>query len=169
MIKIYTDGCCKKDKRGAWGAVVLNGSATKMIGGFKENTTNNQMEISGALAGLHACSYFPSEILIISDSKYFVDSFNMYLPNWIKKGWRKADGDPVKNIDLWQEAQRLKLQAKIKPKAQWVKGHNECIWNRIADQIASHCFYNQGGININFKSPMDLKLNYIEHIGKLRA
>lgn len=169
MIEIYTDGCCKRDKRGAWGAVVLNGTATKIIGGFHEGTTNNIMEMMGPKHGLDACGYFPEEIKIYSDSKYFVNAFNTWVEKWHRNGWRTAEKEDVKNKELWQELLRLKRSFKLMPVAEWVKGHHENIWNRIADKTADHCFYQNQGININFKSPSHLKLNYDEHIGKLRA
>lgn len=170
MIRIYTDGCCKKDKRGAWGAVVLNGAATKLIGGYSENVTNNIMEITGPIEGLRACSYFPSKIKIYSDSTYLVDGFNQWLERWANSHWITSERKkPVKNQPLWQELYRLKKLKGMQAEAEWVRGHAENIWNRIADQTAEHCFAHRDGINIHFKSPTHLKLGYEEYIGSLRT
>lgn len=170
MIRVYTDGTYyhKRDKCGAWGAVVFNGSASKIIGGYEKDTTNNRMEMMGPIHSMMGLSYFPDQILIRSDSQYVVESFNSYLAKWAKNGWRTIEGNPIKNCDLWQEAYRLKLMLKDKVRMKWIRGHQGSLPNRIADRICTYCYENQCQININFNSEKELEKQYEGHIGAAR-
>lgn len=170
MIRVYTDGTYyhKRDKCGAWGAVVFNGNASKIIGGYEKDTTNNRMEMMGPIHAMKGLSYFPDEILIRSDSEYVVNSFNSYLARWAKNGWLGVNKQPIKNDDLWKEMHRLKLMMQGRVRMKWVKGHSGSLPNRIADQICIYCFENKNQININFDSEKELEGQYERHIGIAR-
>lgn len=57
-----------------------------------------------------------------------------YSLNWIKKGWKRSDGKPVKNVDLW----KLLIEASGRHTVdwQWVKGHSGDEGNERADELA---------------------------------
>jgi len=70
----------------------------------------------------------------VSDSQYVVKGLAEWLPGWKRKGWRKADGQPVMNADLWQRLDELARHHDVRPK--WVRGHNGHPENERVDQLA---------------------------------
>ena len=143
LVKIYTDGAARGNPEGPGGyAAVLEVRDScgqlhrKEISGAYEKTTNNRMELLAAIVGLEALNR-PCEVELYSDSKYLVDAFNAHwVDNWVKRGWKKADGQRVKNITLWK---RL-LQAKQPHQVTfiWVKGHAGHPQNERWDELATH-------------------------------
>lgn len=98
------------------------------------NTTNNRMEIMGVIRGLEALTE-PCEVLLTSDSKYVLDTISQnWIEGWKAKGWKKADGKRVKNVDLWQKIYELISRHKID--VEWVKGHDGHEFNERCDKLA---------------------------------
>jgi len=134
-VNIYSDGACSGNPGpGGYGAILeYNGKEMELCGG-ERNTTNNRMELMGIIVGLEALKE-PCSVTITTDSKYVTDAFNKYwLNSWQKKNWKKSDGKPVLNQDLWQ---RL-LNATEKHKVQFVHvlGHNGHEYNERCDKLA---------------------------------
>jgi len=133
-VYIYSDGSSLGNHRaGGWGTILKYNNHTKEISGGKDYTTNNQMELQGAIEGLKLLKE-PCEVELISDSKYVVQSINEWLPNWIKNNWKTAAKKDVKNVELWQEY--VKISQSHKVKATWVKGHAGHIENERCDILA---------------------------------
>lgn len=134
-VKIYTDGACSGNPGpGAWAAILIFGEIEKEISGFEEETTNNRMELQASIEGLKALKQ-PCAVDLYSDSAYLVSGFNKgWLKNWQRKGWQNAAGNPVSNIDLWQELLRLSDQHEVT----WhkVKGHADNPYNNRCDELA---------------------------------
>lgn len=134
-VNIYSDGACSKNPGpGGYGVVLeYNGSEAELSGGERE-TTNNRMELMGVIVGLEALKE-PCEVVVTSDSKYVTDAFNRgWLNSWQKKNWKKSDGKPVMNKDLWE---RLLNAAKIhEVKFVHVLGHNGHEYNERCDRLA---------------------------------
>lgn len=105
----------------------------EISGGFRE-TTNNRMEIFAAIAALEQLIE-PCEITLYSDSRYLVDAVSKrWLANWKRRGWIKADKQPVLNVDLWR-----RLEAAMAPhrlKFVWVRGHASNAENNRCDELA---------------------------------
>ena len=78
---------------------------------------------------------FPCQIAITTDSKYVMDGVTKWLPNWLQRDWRTAEGKPVKNQDLWQ--QMIPLLEKHHVTWHWVEGHSGHPENERADQLAN--------------------------------
>ena len=140
---IYTDGSARgnPDGPGGYGVVIIYVDPrgikhVKEISEGFEKTTNNRMELMGVIAGLEALNR-PCEIELYSDSQYVIKAFNdHWIDNWIKKGWKKSDGKPVLNIDLWQ-----RLLAAARPHSitwHWVKGHAGHKENERCDELATN-------------------------------
>ena len=92
------------------------------------------MELLAAIVGLEALKK-PCDVELTSDSKYLVDAFNQkWVDGWIKKGWKGANKQPVKNKDLWQRL--LKAKEPHQVKFIWVKGHNGHEFNERCDEMA---------------------------------
>jgi len=140
LIKIYTDGACSGNPgKGGYGTILIaeddNGTIHKkeLTQGFKV-TTNNRMELLAAIVGLEALKK-PCVVELTSDSKYLVDAFNQkWIDGWIKKGWKGANKQPVKNQDLWKRL--LKAKEPHDVKFIWVKGHAGHEFNERCDQMA---------------------------------
>lgn len=141
-VEIYTDGSARgnPDGPGGYGTVLryLDSSGTiherEYSGGYQK-TTNNRMELMAAIVGLEALNR-PCEVDLYSDSQYVVKAFtDHWIDGWIKRGWRKANKEPVKNVDLWQ---RLLAAAKDHQITyHWVKGHAGHEMNERCDALAT--------------------------------
>ncbi|HEY4222728.1 MAG TPA: ribonuclease HI [Myxococcota bacterium] len=138
-VTIYCDGSCLGNPGpGGWAALLVVGAAEgrqeKMLTGSERHTTNNRMEISGALFGLRALKR-PCAVLVVTDSNYVVKGMSEWRHGWIKRGWKKADGKPVENRDLWEEL--VAAAGKHTVKWQWVKGHAGHLENERVDAAAN--------------------------------
>ena len=134
MIKIYTDGSCLENPgNGGWAAIIINDGKKIQIKGSKKNTTNNQMEL---LAPIEALKKIPkgSEVQIFTDSKYVKSGITVWIHNWKINGWKTANKQKVKNIELWKELDILSNQFEIK--WNWVKAHSSDKLNNEVDLIA---------------------------------
>ena len=134
-VTLYTDGACKGNPGpGGWGCVLVYGGAEKELSGGEAKTTNNRMELSAAIAGLSALKS-PCEVELWSDSKYLVDAVTKgWARSWKAKGWKKSDGKPALNPDLWEKL--LELLSIHKVEFVWVKGHNGHAYNERCDRLA---------------------------------
>ncbi len=132
---VYTDGACRGNPGpGAWGALLRYGEHEREISGGERTTTNNRMELMGAIAALEALTR-PSEVVLYTDSQYVKKGMSEWLKSWISRGWLTADRKPVKNADLWQ---RLQAAASIhEVDWQWVRGHNGDPGNERVDALAN--------------------------------
>ena len=133
-IEIHTDGACLGNPGpGGWAALLrFNGTERELAGG-EAQTTNNRMELMGAIAALEALKE-PCSAVLHSDSKYVLQGISEWLPGWKRKGWKTAGGSAVKNQDLWQ---RLDAAAAIhRMQWQWVKGHAGHPDNERVDGLA---------------------------------
>ena len=133
-VVIYTDGACSGNPGpGGWGAILTSGNHRKELKGGEEHTTNNRMELMGAISALEALKG-PSNVELHTDSKYVQQGISQWIHGWKRNGWKTADKKPVKNTDLWQ-----RLDAAMKHhdvKWHWVKGHAGHDMNERADELA---------------------------------
>ena len=133
-VTIYTDGACSGNPGpGGWAAILIYGKHEKELSGGEEETTNNRMELSGAIAALGALTERCS-VTLYTDSQYIERAVNEHwLDGWKKHGWRRREG-PVKNLELWQELDRLLGEHSVA--VRWVKGHAENEYNNRCDALA---------------------------------
>lgn len=134
-IDLYTDGACSGNPgAGGYGAILIYRGVEREISGGEPSTTNNRMEIYAVIAGLR-CLKEKCKVNIYSDSAYTVNAFNQHwIDNWIKSGWKKADGKPVLNAELWQELYSLVRQHEVRFIK--VKGHADNEYNNRCDALA---------------------------------
>ncbi|MFM9825796.1 ribonuclease HI [Flavobacterium sp.] len=132
-IHIYTDGAAKGNPGpGGYGVVIeLVGTAHKkeFYEGFR-HTTNNRMELLAVIVGLEKLKNINMKVLVISDSKYVVDSV---LKKWVF-GWEKKGFTGKKNPDLWKRF--LVIYSKHQVDFKWIKGHNNHPQNERCDALA---------------------------------
>ncbi|MBE6535088.1 MAG: ribonuclease HI [Ruminococcaceae bacterium] len=135
-VDIYTDGACRGNPgKGGWGAILVFGNVEKELSGGEAMTTNNRMELLGAIRAMEALKE-PCEITLTSDSKYLTDAINQgWLESWKKRGWKKADKSPVLNVELWQRIDELISVHKVT--FVWVHGHAGHHYNERCDALAT--------------------------------
>jgi ribonuclease HI len=134
-VEIYTDGACKGNPgAGGWGALLrMRGKERELFGG-EAHTTNNRMELMGAISALEALTR-PCRVVLHTDSKYVQQGITEWVHGWKLRGWKTADKKPVKNEDLWRRLDELSARHRIQ--WVWVKGHAGHDGNERADQLAN--------------------------------
>lgn len=134
-VTIYSDGACLGNPgRGGYGTVLLFGPTRKELSAGFQRTTNNRMELLGAIVGLEALTR-PCKVELWSDSQYLIHAMTKgWLTGWQKRGWRTASKEPVKNRDLWERLLRAIEGHDIR--WQWVRGHTGDVENERCDQLA---------------------------------
>ena len=134
-VTLYTDGACSGNPGpGGWGAILVYKDWKKELHGGDSMTTNNRMELTGAIEGLKALKEV-CRVELYSDSKYLVDAMEKgWAVSWRAHGWRKADKKPALNPDLWERL--LDLCEKHQVNLHWVKGHAENPYNDRCDELA---------------------------------
>ena len=135
-VVIYTDGACSGNPgAGGWGAILMHGNRAKEISGFEANTTNNRMELTAVIKALQMLKS-PCSVELYSDSAYVVNAFLQgWLENWKNNGWIGSDKKQVKNLELWQELDRLMSVHSVHFNK--VKGHADNEYNNRCDALAT--------------------------------
>ncbi|MBW8367489.1 MAG: ribonuclease HI [Arenimonas sp.] len=133
-VDIHTDGACLGNPGPGRRAArrLQDGPAREQAGG-EAQTTNNRMELLAAIMALEALKS-PCQVVLSTDSQYVQKGIGEWLPNWIRRGWKTAGGDPVKNKDLWERLQLAAAPHSVKWK--WVKGHAGHVENERVDKLA---------------------------------
>jgi ribonuclease HI len=137
MIEVYCDGACEPNPGpGGWGFVAYQDGAEihSDFGGDAE-TTNNRMELEGALRALTwmAVSCAGREAALLSDSRYVVDGCNDWRHKWKAKGWKRGK-EEIKNPVLWRSLDEVLTNYPLK--LTWCKGHSGIIGNERADELS---------------------------------
>jgi ribonuclease HI len=133
-VSIWTDGACSGNPGpGGWGAILNYEGHEKELCGGEALTTNNRMELMGAISALEALSR-PCAVDVHTDSQYLRGGVTGWIGNWKRNGWRTADKKPVKNEDLWRRLDEATARHDIAWK--WVKGHAGDRMNERADELA---------------------------------
>jgi ribonuclease HI len=134
-VTIYTDGACKGNPGpGGWGAILFYGDKKKEICGGEPATTNNRMELMGAIQALELLNR-PCKIELHTDSQYVMKGIQEWIKGWKARGWKTADKSPVKNDDLWKRLDAARDRHDVDWR--WVKGHAGHPLNERADALAN--------------------------------
>jgi ribonuclease HI len=134
---VYSDGACIGNPGpGGYGAIVrVPGHPEKTLSDGKARTTNNEMEMTGAIEGLKAAvSLGAGDVTVFTDSEYLVKGMNSWMKGWLRNGWKTRTGDPVKNRELWEELHRLTQGRAVT--WTWVAGHAGHPENERCDSLA---------------------------------
>ena len=139
QIVVFTDGASKGNPGpGGWGVIIAtpDGHVTER-GGGAAMTTNNKMELSGAIAALSSLEGTTGRVSIYTDSTYVIQGIREWLHNWKRRGWRTSTGGDVMNRDLWEQLDAL-VSARGARAITWhyVRGHIGIPGNERVDEIA---------------------------------
>ena len=134
-VEIWTDGGCKPNPgRGGWAVVLRYKGTEREMSGGEADTTNNRMELTAAAMALESLKR-PCKVVLHTDSQYLKDGITRWHTGWVRKNWRTAGGDAVKNMDLWR-----RILDAAKPHDidwRWVRGHNGDEMNERVDVMAT--------------------------------
>ncbi len=134
QIEIHTDGACLGNPGpGGWAALLRYGEREREVAGGEPQTTNNRMELMAAIVGLETLTE-ACEVTLYTDSQYVRQGITEWLPGWIRRHWKTAGGDPVKNRDLWERLHAAAGRHRIDWR--WVKGHSGDPDNERVDTLA---------------------------------
>jgi ribonuclease HI len=134
-VTIYTDGACIGNPGpGGYGVILIyEGHRRELSGGFRR-TTNNRMEITGAIVGLEALRE-KCKVTLYSDSAYLVNAMSRgWAVRWRAAGWKRNKRYRALNPDLWERLLRLCEYHDVR--FSWVKGHAETRDNVRCDELA---------------------------------
>ena len=154
MFALFSDGACRGNPGpGAWGAMGQNsrGDVLFQSNGVNFATTNNRMELEGAIVALEELERCLEQeghsllrgVFLFSDSKYVVDGITRWVSGWKRRGWKKADKTVPSNLDLWK---RLDDTAAKFPclEFRWVQGHSGHPQNEYVDRLANKALDESG-------------------------
>lgn len=138
--RVFTDGACSGNPgAGGWGAVVLTPKNAFTFSGFSPMTTNNRMELTAVIKGLtFARKCKKKKVHVFSDSAYVVNAITKgWLKTWHANGWKKSDGEIIKNSEMWAALYILITSGFFdEVKFFKVKGHSGNHFNEMADKLA---------------------------------
>lgn len=133
-VEVWTDGACSGNPGpGGWGAILTFKGKERELSGGEAMTTNNRMELMGAISALETLTR-PCTVALHTDSQYLRQGITSWIHGWKRNGWKTADRKPVKNVELWQRLETALGRHKIEWK--WVKGHAGDEMNERADALA---------------------------------
>lgn len=133
-VEIHTDGACLGNPGpGGWAALLRYNARERELAGGEALTTNNRMELMAAIVGLETLSE-ACAVTLVTDSQYVRQGITEWMPNWVRRGWKTAGGDPVKNRDLWERLHAAAARHRVDWR--WVKGHAGDPDNERVDQLA---------------------------------
>jgi ribonuclease HI len=139
FVQLFTDGACSGNPGpGGWAFILkhpASGQTLEAWGAVPE-TTNNRMELTGAIEGLSALKR-PCRVELVTDSQYLAKGIRDWLPNWKRQGWMRKEGGrlkPVVNLDLWQRIDALVTTHHVE--VNHVLGHRGHPENEACDRMA---------------------------------
>ncbi|GAB4114032.1 MAG: ribonuclease HI [Acidobacteriota bacterium] len=138
-VLLYTDGACSRNPGpGGWAFILKHPASGKTLerSGAEPSTTNNRMELMAVIQGLRALKR-PAKVHLVTDSEYVKRGLEEWMAGWKERGWqRRTSGglEPVKNVDLWQELDRLLSRHVLS--FEHVRGHAGHPENERCDALA---------------------------------
>jgi ribonuclease HI len=133
-VEIFCDGACSGNPGpGGFGCILRSGGREKELSGAELHTTNNRMELLGAITALESLKR-PCEVVLTTDSQYLVKGMTEWIQGWIRKGWKNSKKEDVLNRDLWERL--LALTAVHRVQWRWIRGHNGHVENERCDELA---------------------------------
>lgn len=141
FVEIFSDGACSGNPGpGGYGTILRCGKHKKELSGFDPDTTNNRMEMLGAIVGLESLKK-PCRVTMTTDSQYVCKGITEWIKGWKKKGWINSQRKPVMNRDLWERLDEAVSSHQVQWK--WVKGHAGHEENERCDELARQAVVNK--------------------------
>lgn len=151
-IHIYTDGSAIGNPGpGGYGIIlILDGETMEFAQGF-QYTTNNRMEMLAVITALEKIPdiHRNRKVIVHSDSQYTINGITKgWAKSWKKRGWKKADGKPALNPDLWKRMLAVTEQYSGLT-FKWIKGHAGHPLNERVDELANRSARSSVGLLVD--------------------
>ncbi|WP_448569208.1 ribonuclease H family protein [Thalassotalea ganghwensis] len=162
-LQIYSDGACSPNPgQAGTGLAVYHKGELKALwyGLYDPMGTNNTAELNGLLASFKLANKYldnVNSIEILSDSRYSIDSITKWAAGWQKKGWKKANGEAIKNPELVKTIYELYLTLKKHITVTYVKGHANIEGNELADRMAVYARKTKERNLVRYNDSLDVK------------
>ncbi|MBU3758772.1 MAG: ribonuclease HI [Candidatus Omnitrophica bacterium] len=137
---LFSDGGCSGNPGpGGWAYILRHPRSGKEMekSGCVRETTNNRMEMTAVIEGLRALKK-AAKVEIVTDSQYVGHGLTEWMPKWKSRGWKLPGNKPVKNLDLWQELDRLVSLHQVR--FMHVRGHTGHPENERCDELATAAY-----------------------------
>ncbi len=125
----FDGGASPNPGPGGWGVVLPSGEE---LSGGELHTTNNRMELAGAISLLEKTS---GKLRIQGDSRYVLDGITKWIHGWQKRNWLTKAETPVGNRDLWERL--LELTQGRDLIWEHVRGHSGHHLNERCDKLCA--------------------------------
>jgi ribonuclease HI len=138
-VRIWTAGACIPNPGpGGWAYFARLGDRERTGKGHHEQTTCSRMQMTAAVEALRSLKLKDIPAVVYSDSQMLVKGMNEWLSGWIARGWRRSDGKPVLNADLWQELSGLveEREPAAAIRFSWISGRAEEAENELVHDLA---------------------------------
>ena len=146
IVEIFSDGACSGNPGpGGYGTILRYGEHSRELSGYEPETTNNRMELLGAIVGLEALKR-PCQVQLSTDSQYLVKGMTEWIEGWQRKGWKNSKKEEVANRDLWERL--LQASAGHQVEWIWVKGHAGHFENERCDELARAAIAAAGSVAV---------------------
>lgn len=138
-VAVYTDGACIRNPGpGGWSVILMSMKGDheikrKQLSGYEADTTNNRMELTAVIRALEALKS-DRPATIHTDSQYVSNGITKWIHAWKERGWRKSNGKPVINRDLWERLYELVSTKNVI--FEWVPAHSGIELNEAVDRLA---------------------------------
>lgn len=144
MLLINTDGSRVGESNAGsgpsgYGIVIRDGESTVELSAGYKRSTNNRMELLAPIVALEGLD-MRRKVIVVTDSQYVKQGIEQWIHGWRKRDWKRADGGPVKNVDLWKRLYDMVTYHKVEWR--WVKGHSGDPDNERCDTLAQEAARN---------------------------
>ena len=135
-VNIYSDWWARPNPwAGGYGVVMKHKWIVKELFWFEDNSTNNRMELTGAIMGLEKLIK-KSKVNLYTDSQYTINGIEKgWAKKWKANNWMRTKSEKAINYDLWDRL--LNVVEKHEVSFNWVKWHNGHIENERCDELAT--------------------------------
>ncbi len=160
---IFCDGSSKGNPGpGGWGAIVATEGKVHELGGSDKHTTNNRMELLGAITALQALKKTKAQIVVNTDSSYVINGITSWVFGWQKNNWKTSAKEDVVNRDLWEDL--IKVSSGKNIKWNYVGGHIGVPGNERCDEIAN-AYADKRGIKLFSGKLSDYEIDLENTVG----
>lgn len=139
-LRVFTDGACTGNgttgARAGIGVFFGKKDPRNISERLRGQQTNNRAELTAICRAIEAVGP-DANVTVMSDSMLCINTVTKWMKGWKKRGWRKADGKPVKNVDLVKRADALVRAHRGQLNFEHVKAHCGIFGNEQADRLAS--------------------------------
>lgn len=143
---IYTDGGANNYGNGGWAYVIVNREDNNKVieecSGYVSETTSNRMELQAAIEALRSSISMNSMLNVYTDSEYLQKGASIWVNYWIAADWRKKNGKPVENKEMWLHIYKLTRNRAIT----WhhVRGHSGNKLNNRCHDLVQEAIQSRG-------------------------